>query len=231
MSDSRLEELPAGERPRERLNRHGAEVLSDAELVAIFLRTGRVGIDVMTLAKSLIKEWGTLRRLAGCTPQELAKVSGIGPAKAAELKAAFEMGRRMARPEIEKPCIDRAGVIHELLSGELQSLPYESLRVLLLDTRHGLLEEKEVSRGSLNESIAHPREIFRPAIAKGAYAIAVVHNHPSGDPQPSEADRRLTRRLSEAGTLLQIPLVDHVIIGAKRGKNAPYFSFREAGLF
>jgi DNA repair protein RadC len=182
------------------------------------------------LAKSLIKEWGTLRRLAGCTPGELAKVSGIGPAKAAELKAAFEMGRRMARPETQKLRVDRAGVIHDLLGAEMQGLPYESLRVLLLDTRHGLLEEKEISRGSLNESIAHPREIFRPAIAKGAYAIAVAHNHPSGDPQPSEADRRLTRRLAEAGTLLQIPLVDHVIIGAKRGEHSPYFSFREAGL-
>jgi len=168
--------------------------------------------------------------MAGCSIDELSSLPGMGPAKAAELKAAFEMGRRMARPELERQRVDRAGVIYELLAGELQTLPYESLRILLLDTRHGLLEEKEVSRGSLNESIAHPREIFRPAIAKGAYAIAVVHNHPSGDPQPSEADRRLTRRLTEAGTLLQIPLVDHVIIGAMRGEQSPYFSFREAGL-
>jgi DNA repair protein RadC len=230
MSDARFEELPDEDRPRERLSRHGAEVLCDAELLAIFLRTGKKGLNVMALAKELIKEWGTLRRLAGCTPQELAKISGIGPAKACELKAAFEMGRRMARPEAEKLRVDKAGVIYELLAGELQSLPHESLRVLLLDTRHGLLEEKEISQGSLNESIAHPREIFKPAIAKGAYAIAVAHNHPSGDPLPSEADRRLTRRLAEAGTLLQIPLLDHVIIGSKRGDLAPYFSFREAGL-
>jgi DNA repair protein RadC len=230
MSDARFEELPDEDRPRERLSRHGAEVLTDAELLAIFLRTGKKGLNVMALAKELIKEWGTLRRLAGCTPQELAKISGIGPAKACELKAAFEMGRRMARPEAEKLRVDKAGVIYELLAGELQSLPHESLRVLLLDTRHGLLEEKEISQGSLNESIAHPREIFKPAIAKGAYAIAVAHNHPSGDPLPSEADRRLTRRLAEAGTLLQIPLLDHVIIGSKRGDLAPYFSFREAGL-
>lgn len=227
---ARFRELPQEEMPRERLLRHGAGILTDAELLALFLRTGKVGADVMTVAKSLLAEWGTLRRLAGCTPQELARVSGIGKAKAAELKAAFEMGRRMARPEEEKLRVDRAGVIHALLAPEMQSLAHESLRVLLLDTRHGLLEEREVSRGSLNESIAHPREIFRPAIAKGAYAIAVAHNHPSGDPQPSEADRRLTRRLAEAGTLLQIPLVDHVIIGAQRGDNPAYFSFREAGL-
>lgn len=227
---SRFRELPEEELPRERLLRHGAGILTDAELLAIFLRTGKAGLDVLTLAKSLIREWGTLRRLAGCTPQELAKVSGIGPAKAAELKAAFEMGRRMARPEEEKPRIDRAGVIHALLAPEMQELPHESLRILLLDTRHGLLDVREVSSGSLNESIAHPREIFRPAIAAGAYAVAVAHNHPSGDPQPSEADRRLTRRLAEAGTLLQMPLVDHVIIGARRGELPPYFSFREAGL-
>ncbi len=230
MSEPRLEEFPNSELPRERLWKHGAGVLSDAELLAIFLRTGKKGQNVLSLAKGLMKEWGTLRRLAGCSPQELAKVSGIGPAKASELKAAFEMGCRMARPELEKLRVDRAGIIYDLLSGELQSLPYESLRVLLLDTRHGLLEEIEISRGSLNESIAHPREIFRPAIAKRAYALAVVHNHPSGDPSPSEADRRLTRRLFEAGTLLQIPLVDHVIIGAKIGEHQPYFSFREAGL-
>ena len=230
MSDSRFKDLPEDERPRERLCRHGAEVLSDAELLAIFLRTGKKGVNVMTLARGVMKEWGTLRRVAGCTLQEFAKVSGIGPAKASELKAAFEMGRRMARPEVEKLRVDKAGVIYELLAGELQALPYESLRVLLLDTRHGLLEEIEISMGSLNESVAHPREIFKPAIAKGAYAVAVAHNHPSGDPQPSEADRRLTRRLAEAGTLLQIPLVDHVIIGSKRGELAPYFSFREAGL-
>jgi len=230
MIASRFRELSESEKPRERLTRHGADVLTDAELLAIFLRTGTAGLDVLTLSKQLVKEWGTLRRLAGCTVQELSKFSGIGPAKAAELKAAFEMGRRMARPEVEKLRVDRAGVIYDLLAGEMQSLPHESLRVLLLDTRHGRLEEKEISRGSLNESIAHPREIFRPAVSKGAYSIVVVHNHPSGDPQPSEADRRLTRRLAEAGTLLQIPLADHVIIGSKRGDLAPYFSFREAGL-
>lgn len=230
MISSCFGDIPRAERPRERLFSHGAAVLTDAELLALFLRTGKVGLDVLSLARSLLAEWGSLRRMAGCSIEELSSLPGMGPAKAAELKAAFEMGRRMARPELERQRVDRAGVIYELLAGELQTLPYESLRILLLDTRHGLLEEKEVSRGSLNESIAHPREIFRPAIAKGAYAIAVVHNHPSGDPQPSEADRRLTRRLTEAGTLLQIPLVDHVIIGAMRGEQSPYFSFREAGL-
>jgi DNA repair protein RadC len=230
MISSCFGDIPRTERPRERLFTHGASVLTDAELLALFLRTGKVGLDVMSLAKSLLEEWGSLRRLAGCSVEELSLLPGMGPAKAAELKAAFEMGRRMALPEEERPRIDRAGVIHRLMAREMEILPYESLRVLLLDTRHGLLDHREISRGSLNESIAHPREIFRPAIAKGAYAVAVVHNHPSGDPQPSEADRRLTRRLTEAGTLLQIPLVDHVIIGAVRRDQSPYFSFREAGL-
>ena len=230
MISSRFGDIPRTERPRERLFNHGAGVLTDAELLALFLRTGKVGLDVLSLAKSLLQEWGSLRRLAGCSVEELSSLPGMGPAKAAELKAAFEMGRRMALPELERSRIDRAGAIHGLLAREMEILPYESLRVMLLDTRHGLLEQREISRGSLNESIAHPREVFRPAIAKGAYAIAVVHNHPSGDPQPSEADRRLTRRLMEAGALLQIPLVDHVIIGTTRGDHPPYFSFREAGL-
>jgi DNA repair protein RadC len=230
MSAPCFREIPEAEKPRERLARHGADVLTDAEILAIFLRTGRAGLDVLSLAKLLLKEWGTLRRLAGCSTTELAKLPGVGPAKAAELKAAFEMGRRMSRPEAQRPKVDCAGSIYGLLAADMQMLPHESLRLLMLDTRHGLLDEREISRGSLNESIAHPREIFRPAIAIGAYAVAVAHNHPSGDPQPSEADRRLTRRLAEAGTLLQIPLVDHVIIGARRGALPPYFSFRESGL-
>jgi DNA repair protein RadC len=135
MSDSRFEELPEEEKPRERLAKYGAHVLTDAQLLAIFLRTGKVGLDVLSLAKLLIKEWGSLRRLAGCTMDELAKLPGMGPAKAAELKAAFEMGVRMARPEGEKIRVDRAGVIHELLATEMQALPYEVLKVLLLDSR------------------------------------------------------------------------------------------------
>lgn len=222
--------LLKSERPRERIAAHGAEVLRDAELLAVFLRTGRVGRNVLEVAEDLLQEWGTLRRLAGCSLDELSQISGIGPAKAAELKAAFEMGKRIIRPEKEAPQIDTGKKIYELLRTKLQLLPYESLWILLLDARGTLLEHREVSRGTLNQSIAHPREIFQLAIAKRAYTIAITHNHPSGDPIPSMADHNLTKRLIQAGELLQIPLFDHVIIGTETKKRAPYFSFREAGL-
>lgn len=216
--------------PRERLSLYGAEVLKDAELLAIFLRTGRVGRNVLEVAQDLIAEWGSLRRLAGCSVEELAQMSGIGPAKGAELKAAFEMGKRMALPEKENIFIHDGKAIYETMGPRLQSLPYEALWVLLLDASGHLLEQREISRGTLTQNLAHPREIFQCAILKRAYSLAVVHNHPSGDPLPSEADRSLTKRLVSAGELLRIALFDHVIIGAKTGNQKPYFSFREAGL-
>ncbi|HLB33755.1 MAG: hypothetical protein A3F67_01690 [Verrucomicrobia bacterium RIFCSPHIGHO2_12_FULL_41_10] len=230
MSSLKTSNLSEKELPRERIALHGAEVLGDAELLAIFLRTGRVGRNVLEVANDLMNEWGSLRRLAGCSIAELSQISGIGPAKAAELKAAFEMGIRMARPEAERLRVDEGNAIYQCMKAVLQPLPYESLWVLLLDARYGLLEQKEIFRGSLSESLAHPREIFKPAIAKRAYAIAIVHNHPSGDPLPSPSDRRLTKRLVQAGDFLQIPVMDHVIIGTESEGRRPYFSFHEAGL-
>ena len=216
--------------PRERIAAHGAAVLSDAELLAIFLRTGRVGRNVLEVAEDLISEWGSLRRLAGCSVEELSQISGIGLAKAAELQAAFEMGKRMARPEKESLQLKQASEIYHLMKMILQPLPHEALWVLVLDAHYGLLQKQEISRGTLSQSIGHPREIFKPAILKRAYTIVVVHNHPSGDPLPSPSDRQLTKRLAQAGELLQIPLMDHVIIGSEVEGRAPYFSFREAGL-
>ncbi len=222
--------VPKNELPRERLFAHGAEVLRDVELLALFLRTGRVGRHVLEIAEDLLCEWGSLRRLAGCSVDELSQIGGIGPAKAAELKAAFEMGRRMASVEEQAPLLKEGMAIYQFMRPHLQMLSYESLWVLLLDVRFCLLERKEVSRGSLTQSIAHPREVFKWAIAKRSYAIVLVHNHPSGDPTPSKSDVRFTKRLSEAGDLLQLPLIDHVIIGTPTIDRAPYFSFLEAGM-
>ena len=216
--------------PRERIARHGAEVLRDVELLAIFLRTGRMGRNVLEVAQDLISEWGSLRRLAGCSIAELSQISGIGLAKAAELKAAFEMGKRMAAPQEEKVSIASGRDIYKVMQSNLSLLPYESLWTLILDARSCLVEQREIFRGSLSQTIAHPREIFHPAIVKRAYAIAITHNHPSGDPTPSPADRRLTERLVKAGECLQLPLVDHVIIGMASSHREPYFSFRDAGL-
>ena len=153
----------------------------------------------------------------------------MGVAKAAELAAAFELGKRLSRGAAERPLLDSAEVIYETFGAEFQAQDRESLKVLLLDTKLRLLRMEDVALGSLNECVAHPREIFRPAIVHSAYAVILVHNHPSGDPAPSQADHRLTRQLGEAAKLLQISLLDHIIIGLPDGGRSPYFSFREAG--
>jgi len=227
---TRIRELPEQDRPREKLLARGPGSLTDAELLALFLRTGQRGKSAIDLAAELIGKRGSLQALSRSAPSELVgMVAGIGEAKAAELAAAFELGKRLARGDVPRPKLDSPEAIHSFIGPALSSLPVESLRVLLLDTRYQLIRDEEISLGSLNESIAHPREIFRPAIAHRAYALVIAHNHPSGDPSPSEADRRLTRRLSEAATLLGIKLVDHLIIGNADGGRQPYFSFKEHG--
>lgn len=227
-----IKDLPAEERPREKLTGRGAAALNDAELLAIFLRTGTRGRSAVALASDLLKAaGGSLSRLAACGIPELRRLAkGIGPAKACELAAAFEVGKRLARQTAESTPLDTPAKVHAFMGPLLQNLPRESLRVLLLDTRHRLVHEEEVSLGTLNESLAHPREILRPAISHRAYAFVLVHNHPSGDPSPSEADRALTRRIRDASELMQIHLLDHVIIGRERPGAPPYFSFKEHGL-
>ena len=227
----RIREIPPGDRPREKLAVHGASCLTEAELLAIFLRTGVKGKSAITLASELLRKKGSLRALSRSSAGELAKAApGIGPAKAAELAAAFELGKRLARGEAERPVLDSAAVIYETFGAELQARDREVLRVLLLDTKLRLVAAEDVALGSLNECIAHPREIFRPAIMHSAYAAILVHNHPSGDPAPSQADNRLTRQLGDAAKLLQINFLDHIIIGLPDGGRVPYFSFREAGV-
>lgn len=210
----------------------GAGALTDAELLAIFLRTGTPGRSAIDVGAELIRAaGGSLARLAPLTVKELRKLAkGVGPAKACELAAAFEVGQRLARQMAQSEPLSTPAKIYGFMGPQLQSLPRESLRVVLLDTRHRLIHAEEISLGTLNESLAHPREILRPAISHGAYAFALVHNHPSGDPAPSEADRALTRRIREAADLMQIHLLDHVIIGRERPGAPAYFSFKEHGL-
>jgi len=226
----KIRELPAQDRPRERLATRGASALSDAELIAILLRTGMAGANAIEVAARLIKEFGSLGQLSRCSVRELAKVKGIGLAKAAQLAAAFGLGQRLARENFRGQRIEQPEQVYELLGCELRALHKESFRILLLDTRYHLIRCEEISLGSVNESIAHPRDVFRPAIIHSAYAVIVAHNHPSGDPSPSQADHSLTRRLREAAELLQIKLLDHVIIGAPHEGRAPYFSFKEMGV-
>ncbi|MEO7165547.1 MAG: DNA repair protein RadC [Chthoniobacterales bacterium] len=222
--------MPEGDRPRERLAARGASALSDAELIAILLRTGVPGSNAVEVGRQLLKKYGSLHALSRCSVRELAAIKGIGNAKGAQLAAAFGLGQRLAQEKRPEKKIDTPERIYEMLGPEMQALHKEALRVVLLDTRYNHLRIEEVSLGSINESIAHPRDVFRPALIYSAYAVVVVHNHPSGDPSPSQADHSLTRRLREAAELLQIKLLDHVIIGAPAEGRLPYFSFKEMGV-
>jgi DNA repair protein RadC len=230
MSQLKICEMPEDERPREKLLNRGANALTDAELIAILLRTGRVGRNVVEIARDLLKEYGSLEGASRCDVKELRKIAGIGKTKALELVAAFDLGKRLVREKLSKQKLDSPELVHELIGAEMRMLRKESLRVVLLDTRYHLIRLEEISLGSVNESIAHPRDVFRPALIASAYAVIVVHNHPSGDASPSQTDHNLTRRLAEAAELLQIKLLDHIIIGAPTERQPGYFSFKEAGI-
>jgi DNA repair protein RadC len=230
MGSPTIHELPEQDRPREKLAKHGAANLSDSELIAILLRTGMQGINAVDLARQLIQRFGTLGDLARASVTEIAKVKGVGPTKAVQLAAAFGLAARLARETIARLPMDKPTLVYEMLGAEMRQLEKESLRVVLLDTKLKLMRVEEVSLGSLNECLAHPRDILRPAISHNAYGFILVHNHPSGDPTPSEADRRLTVRITEAARLLQVTMLDHIIIGVPAPGRLPYFSFREAGI-
>jgi DNA repair protein RadC len=227
---TKIREMPQDERPREKLLARGAPALADSELIAILLRTGLPGANAVDVARQLLKRYDSLSGLSRCSVQEIEEIPGIGQAKAIQLVAAFGLGQRLANERLSRQKLDSPELVHELMGAEMRTLHKESLRVILLDTRYHLIRVEEVSRGSVNESIAHPRDVFRPAVVASAYAVIVVHNHPSGDPSPSQSDHSLTRRLAEAAELLQIKLLDHVIIGAPAEGRQSYFSFKEAGV-
>lgn len=231
MMTDRIQDMPEEDRPRERLLRLGAGALSDAELLAIFVNTGVKGENAMQVGQRLLREYGSLRQLSRADPGELAQGRALGPAKAAHLAAAFELGRRAEQEWVRDTPIDTPALVYKYFAAEMQALGHESLRVLLLNSRLLMTRQEEVFRGTVNETVAHPREIFQKVILHKAYGFAVVHNHPSGDPSPSDADKRLTRRLKEGADLLNLFFMDHVIIGAPaENRRQPYFSFKEAGL-
>src|ERR1700726_1933397 len=230
MAQLKIREMPQEERPREKLAAHGAAALTDPELIAILLRTGVPGKNVLEVARHLLKAFGSLGGLSRCSVDELANIRGVGFAKAVQLVAAFGLGQRPARETLSKQKIDSPELVNELIGPEMRRLSKESLRVILLDTRYHLKRVEEVSVGRVNESIAHPRDVFRPAVVSTAHAVIVVHNHPSGDPSPSQTDHSLTRRLAEAAELMQIKLLDHIIIGAQSNNGPGYFSCKEAGV-
>ncbi len=227
----RIQDLPTDDRPRERLLRLGPGALTDAELLALFINTGVRGENAIQVAQRLMRESGSLRQLARVSAPELAGVRALGPAKAANLAAAFELGRRAEREWVKETPLNSPELVYRHVAAEMQALAHETVRVLLLNTRLHLMREERVFTGTVNETVAHPREILQPVIVHKAYGFTVVHNHPSGDPSPSEADRRLTRRLREAAELLGLVFLDHLIIGLPaEGRCQPYFSFKECGL-
>lgn len=227
----RIRDIPEQDRPRERLLRLGPAVLTDAELLAIFINTGVKGENAIQVAQRLLKQFGSLRALSRQEPESLVTTHALGPAKAAHLAAAFELGRRAEREKDGDVRMSNPDEVFALVGADMQALSYESVRVILVNTRYCLIRHDEVFRGALNESISHPREILRKAIVHAAHAFILAHNHPSGDPTPSETDIRMTRRIREAADIMKIELLDHIIIGAPGGhRSLPYFSFKQAGL-
>ncbi|MFX4261600.1 RadC family protein [Pelotomaculum propionicicum] len=221
-----IKELPEETRPRERLLKEGPEALSDIELLAILLRTGSREATAIDLASQIMAQFSNLRLLLGATIEELGEIKGVGPAKACQVKAALELARRTSsfsdhrRPVIKSPD-DAASLVME----EMRHFDREHFRAILLNTKNQVIGTDKVSVGTLNSSAVHPRELFRNAIKRGAASVILVHNHPSGDPSPSREDKDITLRVKEAGNIIGIDVLDHIIIGDNK-----FTSFKANGL-
>jgi len=222
-----IRELPRSERPRERLKALGAQALSSAELLALVLGSGTGRRSAIGLGQEILAEaGGSLRRIAARPVAALTALAGVGVARSVAVHAALELGRRMAAEARDEGAPMRSPRdVYAAFAPRLEDLPVEEFHVAVLDSQHRLERDIAVTRGILNSSLVHPREVFREAIAERAAAVILVHNHPSGDPTPSADDRAVTEQLVAAGRLLDIPVHDHVIVG--RGR---YLSFAEAGL-
>ncbi|MSR66148.1 MAG: JAB domain-containing protein [Pedosphaera sp.] len=225
--------MPDSERPRERLVALGADALSHGELIAILLRTGMRGASAMDVANEMVARFKSLDGLARAPIEELCSVRGVGRDKAVTLKAAFTLARRMAAElQTQSPALDNPESVADLMREENRAYSVETFQILLLNTRHRLIRVERVSQGTLDSLLVHPREVFRAAIAANAAAIVLLHNHPSGDPAPSEADIKVTRDLIRAGHLLKIEVMDHIILGRRtEARPRDYTSLRELGYF
>jgi DNA repair protein RadC len=232
-ANPRIKDMALHDRPRERLAAQGAEALNNADLIAILLRTGTRGYSAIHIAQQLLARFQTLEGLARASLDDLRKVKGIGRDKAIALKSAFTLARRMA-DELRRdaPLLDTPERVADLLREENRAYDVEHFQALLLNTRRRLIRVERISQGTLDSLLVHPREVFKPAIAANAAAVVLVHNHPSGDPTPSEADIKVTRDLIRAGQLLKIEVLDHIILGrATEERRKDFVSLRELGYF
>ncbi len=231
MSDNRrksVKEWPEDERPRERLLKHGSAVLSDAQLLAIIIRNGRGGRSAVDLGMELLEKFGGLDGIAQAGISEICGkdgVKGIGPAKAAEIRAAIELGRRYQKPNLAGASFCSSEDVASYYRPRMKDLKKEIFRCALLDVKNRIIRDEVVSMGSLTASIVHPRDTFKTAVRESAAAVIFIHNHPSGDTRPSQEDILLTRRLTQAGEVIGIQVLDHIIIGDQN-----HFSFRDNGL-
>jgi DNA repair protein RadC len=229
MGTLKIHELREDERPREKLAAHGPGALSEPELIAILLRVGTQGANAIDVARQLLAEFGSLAGLASATVPELSRIKGVGSAKAVQLAAAFELAGRLARQTGVREHVETPAQVWALLGAEMGRLTRESLRVILVDAKNKLLRIEEISLGSVSEAQAYTREVLRPALLYSASGLIVVHNHPSGDPTPSQADRRFTQEMQRAAGLFSVRLLDHVVLGNGEGGRQPWCSFREMG--
>lgn len=216
---------PEDERPRERLISQGASALSDAQLLAIIIRNGRAGRTAVDLGRSLLERFGSLAGIEQAGIRELCSVAGIGPAKAAEIKAAIELGKRHQKPGLAGASFCSSEDVVSYYRPRMKDMKQEMFRCALLDTKNKIIRDEVVSIGSLSASIVHPRDTFKAAIRESAAAVVFIHNHPSGDVKPSREDILLTRRLVQAGEVLGIQVLDHIIVG-----DGVHFSFRDHGM-
>ena len=222
----KIKDYPQELRPRERMEIIGAQNLSDRELLALILATGGRENNVLVLSEGILNKYGGLSGLVGLSQQELMENRGIGQAKATTILAVMEIGKRISSKHLAyRPVITGVDDAVQLLMEKMRYLDREHFQAVLLNTKNAVLEVEDISVGTLNSSLVHPREVFKQAVKKSANAVLLGHNHPSGDPTPSPEDLQITKRLAEAGKLIGIEVLDHIIIGDKS-----YYSFKEQGL-